>query len=90
MNPPERAGRAEERGCLLCASSNALYRPPRQVVPIIGVRLLPLMDLRGALCWGREPTPRESHFRLRTTGPPLFCWSSRLGLYTPFIRSRGV
>jgi hypothetical protein len=66
--------------------SNALYRPSRQELPIGGHSFL--IDLRGALTEGWELTPTECYFHLPQRDPP-YCWSSLLGLYTPFIRLRG-
>src|SRR5215217_7196025 len=67
--------------------TNALYRPPRQVLPIGGY-LLPNRLKGSAHRGGNLRLERESYFHLPQRDPP-YCWSSLLGLYTPFIRLRG-
>src|SRR5215204_302142 len=84
--PALRAGRAEETRLVLRLMSNALYRPPRQVLPIIGGHLLPDKLKRSAHRGGNLRL--QSYFHLPQRDSP-YCWSSLLGLYTPFIRLRG-
>jgi len=68
-------------------SDRLLYRPPRDVVPIGDHSFL--MNLRGALTGIFTLGDLERYFHIPLRNRPC-CWSSLLGLYTPFTVAEGI